>query len=347
MASEDHSPDIFNATKSLSRLELDKEGPPCTWIDPNGDLHLKVGTDETARIFVVCSKDMVRSSAFWWRLLYGGFAESKRPNPEDEESDWIVELPDDNPESMEILLSIVHDQYEPYLTSDSPISVSDLYELCVLTDKYGMTHVLRPWAKGWAKAMSPPVMWDIWHEFNYKTDEYRRRLWIAWELGDTVSFVTMAKRLLVFCSPTPDPQILEPPGLYDILAEKRLATIEKLLEFHRDAVDKLLNDSATTLCRRPDEHRNCAVILLGNTIGSLHKCGFWPIPQAKDVKESPMILMKTLKDMEAKGEDDCCTQSADLGAKIDTEMQKLMGCRFLRREHLNHMKAQAKKTGLP
>ncbi|RYP86788.1 hypothetical protein DL770_004859 [Monosporascus sp. CRB-9-2] len=79
--------------------------------------------------YVVCSKTLSSSSPVFKRLLYGGFAESKKPEAG---SQWAVYLPEDEPTPMKTILNIAHGRFDQV-----PIkwdTVKDLYLLTVLTD---------------------------------------------------------------------------------------------------------------------------------------------------------------------------------------------------------------------
>lgn len=162
-------------------------------IDPDGDLHLAVGPSNPVT-FVVCSKTVARASPVWKKLLYGGFAESIRPDRASGK-EWIVKLPEDDPKATEILLNIIHCRFRQIPTQatvcadeDSPqpnhINLLGIYRLTVLTDKYDLTENLRPWAQNWVKQITEkfsldrklPSQWEPGAEL---------LSWIAWELGDS------------------------------------------------------------------------------------------------------------------------------------------------------------------
>ncbi|RYP73530.1 hypothetical protein DL771_003569 [Monosporascus sp. 5C6A] len=130
--------------------------------------------------YVVCSKTLSRSSPVFKRLLYGGFAESKKPEAGGQ---WTVCLPEDEPAPMETILNIAHGRFDQVPTKWD--TVKDLYLLTVLTDKYDLTHLLRPWARGWMRAVR--TSYDAEKEDHWPTSPPEiasQCLWIAWELGD-------------------------------------------------------------------------------------------------------------------------------------------------------------------
>ncbi|KAI1501418.1 hypothetical protein F5X99DRAFT_382411 [Biscogniauxia marginata] len=357
MASAFESP-LSPAQSALGKPEtttpptsLPKE-PTHIYIDPDGDLHLEVGTKEAARLFVVCSRTMARSSAFWKTLLYGQFAESKKPQPGDDKTEWVVKLPEDNPESMKMLLDIVHGRFEFVPGYEDSISVPNLYDLCVLTDKYDMTHVMRPWARGWSKSVQPISKWSIMcHE----------KLWTSWELGDKASFKEVAKHLLLNYSGVSvkhyprflfgfglsrKTRILEAPGIYENIERIRLDTIDKLIAPFHDTLQKLIRND-NSLCIGPKGYGNCTHSMLGTTIQSLQSGGLWPIPNPKDVKISLWEFSETLRRVEVEtgsGQTHRCTLTQKLQAGIDETMKLIPS--LLTAEHRRHLKTQAKKSGL-
>lgn len=193
------------------------------FIRKRGDLQLLVGVmrvdseHRNAVLFVVSSKALSRASKVWERLLYGGFAESK-PAKRNRNEKWTVELPDDDPRAMRQLLKIVHGSFKKSSRANHRISLPDLYEITVLTDKYCLTNLIRPWAKGWIDSAK-----TYYHDRENwleppKQKEPRQLVWIAWELGDTHLFWQMITALARHYTDTPEAgtefsALLEPPGI--------------------------------------------------------------------------------------------------------------------------------------
>lgn len=132
-------------------------------IDPDGDLRLRVGTTEcvssepdhehrTATVFVCESKTLSRASPVWKAMLYGPWRESRDSN-NPAQGEWVVELPDDKPEPMAMVLNIIHSRFETLPDVQSKDSIPELYELAVLSDKYDLAKVFRPWAETWLKPL--------------------------------------------------------------------------------------------------------------------------------------------------------------------------------------------------
>ncbi|KAF9876418.1 hypothetical protein CkaCkLH20_06361 [Colletotrichum karsti] len=145
--------------------------------DEHGDLYLHVGAEhaEHPTTFLVCSRTVSRLSKVMNRLLYGGFAESKRPD--DAEKPWEVELPGDEPADFKILLGIMHGKFEEMPKSPD---MFEMYRILVAADKYDCVRLLRPWSRSWIQAVE-------------EEEDFGLVLGIAWHLGDAVLFKTTAK----------------------------------------------------------------------------------------------------------------------------------------------------------
>ncbi|KAI1502476.1 hypothetical protein F5X99DRAFT_378823 [Biscogniauxia marginata] len=308
-----------------------------TYVDPDGDLHLEVGDNEAARLFVVCSKSLARSSPFWKKLLYGKFAESIKPDHRDDKTEWVVRLPDDDPESMKMLLNIVHGRFEFVPGYEAHVPTHDLYKLCVLLDKYDMTHVLRPWASGWSKT--------VYSAQSYLDSVYCEQLWISWVLGDKTNFEHTTRALVLNCACTLTPETLQPPEIYERIEQTRLDMINKLLAPFHNTLQRLIEDNKSFCTYR--SHNGCTRIMLGTAIQSPHTHGFWPIPQPQEVQVSIQTLADSLKKVKVEGESgtySSCTQTSTLQAGVDKTLKSIPS--FLTANYRRHLSAQAEKSGL-
>jgi len=176
------------------------ELPPKVSLDPKADLCLQVGTSPTIS-FAVCARDLERSSPVWDRMLNGYFMESKKHRPHGDASEWIIELPDDNPRAMGVLLDIVHGRFDRVPTYDfrrltGALMIDDLYSITVLLDKYDMMHVVRPWAGGWLRDMQDESERSNSGEANW-SHVLPKSLWITWTFGDLEGFEAAAKAMLL------------------------------------------------------------------------------------------------------------------------------------------------------
>jgi hypothetical protein len=99
-------------------------------------------------------------------MLFGPWSEAK---PADD--DWVVNLPKDEPEPMEILLSIVHDTLEP---APKEVSPRCLYNLVIAADKYDLLSILHPWIRPWM-----PGLWKL----DFGVDMRLVAIHVAWVVG--------------------------------------------------------------------------------------------------------------------------------------------------------------------
>ncbi|RYP65388.1 hypothetical protein DL771_008333 [Monosporascus sp. 5C6A] len=182
---------------------LREQPPAVVEIDPDGDLCLEVGYDECnlrkspkgqkhdhehAVFYVVDSKVLSRSSPVWKEMLNERFGESRRPEPD---QDWIVELPEEDPKAMLIILNIIHNRYGDVPRGEKAMPIHCLYRLTVLTDKYGLTSLLEPWAQAWANGLEdqlPGNMGLTTEKSSLTLNSLEMLLWIAWELGSELLF---------------------------------------------------------------------------------------------------------------------------------------------------------------
>ncbi|KAI0851935.1 hypothetical protein F5Y00DRAFT_203732 [Daldinia vernicosa] len=337
-------------SQSQSTARESTPRPFKTYTDPNGDLCLTVGPQATE--FVVCSKTMARSSPFFKKMLYGAFSEGKKAQPGSEKSDWVVKLPEDNVAAMTIILNIIHGRFDKVPGYEDFVYTTHFYNLCVLTDKYDMAHVLRPWAKGWSRSthnqcekLGQSLRTKFCHE----------RLWISWELGDRVAFESMAKGMLMNSSASAGNNLryvgaLEPPEIYERIEKVRLDTITSLLKPLNDIIGRLVRNDVS-FCRQCDSFNKnrCLALTLGKIIQALHRHGLWPLPESlTDLPYSVSTLAQKLHLIETEINKDSHHNS--LFASVDsvrTEVENTLNAipSLLTETHLKHLAAQAKKTG--
>ncbi|TGJ81653.1 hypothetical protein E0Z10_g7115 [Xylaria hypoxylon] len=253
-------------------------------MDTDGDLSLKVGDTkcvtfslngcdsdhcdpdsdhehELPVIYIVCSKTLSRASPVWKALLYGGFAESK-PLYASSASDWVVELPDDNPKAMATILNIIHSRFESTPRATEPIDLEDLYQLAVLTDKYDLTATLRPWVSAWMEYAREEYEQLKRQEADFLVSHLERLSWISWEMGDAYLYEKVSQDLAHRCSVDVNGHLqyeigdemvplfnstLEPPGHRDELKVIRLNYIKNALAIYEDAVAQLFKPPRSLL----------------------------------------------------------------------------------------------------
>ncbi|KDN65619.1 hypothetical protein CSUB01_03151 [Colletotrichum sublineola] len=179
-------------------------------LHPQGDLTLRIGAEQDDSLsssadvttnggpsigFVVCSSSLAQASPFFNALLFGKFAEAQH----EPGSSWIVDLHEDCPESMHILLAIVHG-----CTGDIPstLSIAELEVVIVQADKYDMMSLLGPWMSKW---LDPNM--DI-----RSCDDKWRLAWIAWKTGAVTLFKKLAGHLGKRCRRNDEGGLVEVKG---------------------------------------------------------------------------------------------------------------------------------------
>lgn len=171
-----------------------------TKIDPDGDLTLRVGgqTGKPVQSFRVCASALRRSSQVWKKMLFGPFKESKPAC-----GPWLVDLPEDNPDALKILLHIVHANFQ--LVPSKP-SLDELYGTFVLANKYDMISVLMPWARAWVKVVQ---------SFGTPSDgrSIASLMYIAWEMGQIGLQKEMMEHLVLHSSVDKDGRMVTADGV--------------------------------------------------------------------------------------------------------------------------------------
>ncbi|KAK3389269.1 hypothetical protein B0H63DRAFT_556466 [Podospora didyma] len=114
---------------------------------------------------------------------------SKSALPPCGEGEWEVSFPEDNPEAFIILLNIIHSRFA--LVPKSP-SLSQLYDLLVLIDKYDAAHIVRPWVDDWMNAASAPIGPDL--------DIYKAA-YVAYELGNEKRLSSLIQHVVLNIKP--------------------------------------------------------------------------------------------------------------------------------------------------
>ncbi|KAK1542013.1 hypothetical protein CPAR01_05400 [Colletotrichum paranaense] len=237
-------------------------------IDPDGDLTLRAGqqTDKPERLFHVCASALRRSSQVWKKMLFGPFKESKPAF-----GPWVVNLPEDDPEALEIILNIIHANFP--LVPNTP-DLFELYEIFQMANKYDMIPALKPWAVSWLH-----VAENCQKGTNRFEGRERAALsYVAWELGQVELHRQMVKELIMYSSLSEDERMvsqkvllddvgpLGPPGLLEILHRQREDIINTLpLQINSVIRELMFNDRCCVDKRATCEDRkHCNFIILGS-----------------------------------------------------------------------------------
>ena len=161
-------------------------------IDPAGDLDIVVGLEDEAKTFHVSSKVMCLTSTAWNAMLSHGFKETNLgADP--------VTFPEDDTYAFFIILLASHLKFH---LLPSSIGFRQLFEVCVLGDKYDCIHVLRPWLAGWTSPWTDHVT----HE------GYEKWAFVSWAVGDEGNFKSITEQLLLKCKTNDSKQCLNSSG---------------------------------------------------------------------------------------------------------------------------------------
>lgn len=158
------------------------------YIDRNGNLKLVVGPKAVP--IQVDANALRRASKVFDRMLFGPFRESQQTE------DWTVELPEDDPEALRVIFHAIHGNFGNLLPSPT---LSKLYDITVMADKYAMIGSLQPWGTTWI--MSTKILPRFSPEDKGETSyEDIQRLVILYhlgtffEFGDTLSSLVMKSK---------------------------------------------------------------------------------------------------------------------------------------------------------
>jgi hypothetical protein len=104
----------------------------------------------------------------------------------------VISRPEDDPEAMKIILSIVHGHYQNVpqtITCDQQGNCNmwpALYHVAVLVDKYDLARLLQPWVRNWMNMNSYYLMTSLFKHPMNGSRNAERLLWCAWEFGNTL-----------------------------------------------------------------------------------------------------------------------------------------------------------------
>ncbi|KAI1635850.1 hypothetical protein F4809DRAFT_642080 [Biscogniauxia mediterranea] len=341
---------------------------PALSIDEDGDLTLQVGECQCSRIgekmqgghkkelsygaFTVCSKALSRASPVMKKMLYGGFSESKNSG----NHPWTIRLPGDNPKALEVILNIIHLRFDQ--VSSSVTTFDDIYDITVLTDKYDLTRVIRPWVGEWRNI----TMEGKLPQLASQTIEryFEKRLWIALELGnlnDFYNFIAfMSFRSCINSDGMLEHRDLwalnsykrlhdfpEPLEVYETISSTRLRIIEELLTHVDSLVSGLIRRERGKLCCHGGDSY-CDATVLGSLIQSLAGAKLWPIPKPSAYDGSPDDLLHSIKTLTV-------VNSCTFGHCRPTNLSTLQNPIVDKRPRLSdmqerHCSEQGKKSGI-
>ncbi|KXJ97249.1 hypothetical protein Micbo1qcDRAFT_199963 [Microdochium bolleyi] len=204
-----------------------------------------------------------------------------------------ITLPlDGDVKSADILMSIVHYRFGniPHM-----LTLSELYQLCLMLAQYRCAHLVLPWARGW-----------IGHFRNDAPgrEDAHKALWIAYTLGEEAWYKRLLKSMILTfrldeggnLANRTGVKLLDmilPTQLFDIISETRIILLETIF---KGVADSLKNTTAATVCRVGKDTEHCKAIMLGSAMPQLTRDGlFFPSPKAEEYKASVQDLVDTIK----------------------------------------------------
>ncbi|KAF5674041.1 hypothetical protein FHETE_3101 [Fusarium heterosporum] len=215
MANEHAATESTLVASEPMSVELKK---PTICFDPNGDLILNIGSSP-GRDMLVDSRALSRASPNFRHIL--------SCDGKEDANGWTLELPEDDSLPFAILLNLIHTRFEKV---PSHVTLDQLYGICVLTQKYNMTEVLRPVAERWYKAIGRP------YEGEYEI--FFKRAFVAWELGFAEDLSEMVGHVVLNCSLDEDGQLVigkQKETLSHFHAFQRIPILD-CIEQHRELV---------------------------------------------------------------------------------------------------------------
>lgn len=274
-------PAVFDADKLVSYHE-------------DADLHIRVQeANGLSAVYSVRSSILESVSRVWKQTL------SLRPSNILEVSDPALGL--------DVIFSIAH-----YKFHDLPVqpTVSELYEIALVADKFQVTHLLVPFMKEWVAGLNRHVLMA-----GARNDE-DKTLVLSWLLGEARWFSRVVSKCANKAQIGPEGQLLDSEGklwseqpvsseVPDIIAAARLVAIDSTIKAVSTPVHRLLNPQwypgeEIKYCYAPEGdtgREECEQLQLGSAIMGLSKAKLWPPPEPSRVKISPAELAKAYGDV--------------------------------------------------
>ena len=145
--------------------------------DPNGDVILVVGPDETVKHLRVTTRVLCLASAVFSVMFGPHFAEGQDLSYANPRS---LRLQHDDPEAMQCMLSVLH--YRKDVAHKLPVPL--LKKVALLCDKYDCSAALRPWAEMVLK----PLRTEDEHQHT--------ALWLSYVFGSERAFWKVTRNMI-------------------------------------------------------------------------------------------------------------------------------------------------------
>ncbi|KAL8406872.1 hypothetical protein RB596_005381 [Gaeumannomyces avenae] len=271
--SESDDEEVSLESLSIAGPEYDIPGITKVAFDEQGDVSLLVGAPgaNDQAIYTVCSRTLARASPLFDTLLRSSKADRQL------NGGWTVKLPYDDPQSIRIILSIVHGRFRDVPDS---MALGSLHQLCLSLDKYRIAECLGPWAKKWcqtARSLGPEDL---------TVEGHAQVAWVAYVLGNKSMLQEATQALLREASPSElslklegvegDKHLLPlySAGILDNIKKQQIESLQSLVKLMHDTwSDCVANCSSGRGCfvSSDSERKICTAAVAGSLTASLHK----------------------------------------------------------------------------
>ena len=286
-------------------------------IDQHYDLTLIVGKPDHVdgqKAFQINRGPMRRVSDVWCNTLEGNWAERKKPN---------IELPEDSCRAVELVLRVAHWEFHMLPFS---LTVQEVAELAVLTDKYNLKTVIGIALKLTEWLLSHKSKWTDWSptadlqdfalttslltaEEDYEFVVSRLAVEIEMDMKDShYYYAGSGTDWVKLRSSLPDSilsksitQAFARRGAAnnsstDRVSDTRDATLRGFIDCCQKSIDECLND--IDQAKAPCSKDLCSAPRLGIMIKDLHRIKLYPVPaDTVDMMSSVLDYWKGIKNL--------------------------------------------------
>ncbi|KAJ4272165.1 hypothetical protein NW762_000876 [Fusarium torreyae] len=338
-----YQPAICQPSITITEPMASEPEKPAIRFDPNGDLRLEIGKDPV-RYMIVDSRALCRCSGKLQTML----TQSSKEN--DDCSMWTVSLPGDDPAPFALLLNLIHARFEKI---PAQVSVNQLYGVCILTNKYEMTEVLRPVAERWYKGIQRPEISEL----------FFKMLFVAWELGFAEDMSQMTGQIVYNCWLDEDNQLaignswqnlteieaLQRVPILDCIEEHRSLALEVCWEECQKLSETVLSFSVEGSWCESHTQRD-VYLMLGRMMSKAEREGIIDLFSPLSIFEFCQSLRLSLSELETKIRavadfvDVCgwCSGVFEMVDEIRSQCRRTEDPLYL--HHLEALKAQAAKV---
>lgn len=215
------------------------------------------------------------ASRYFETILSGEFEEAKMLRATGHVE---ITMPDEDLDSMVILLNIIHGASRKVPRN---VSLEVLSKLAVLVSKYGMLETVEFFSDTWIDHLQREGLPKAY------TKEVLRLLFVFWVFDRETEFRDMTRLAQREADDKFEEDVgkLEgvkiPPGIIDAIKQARVSALESALSVIHALITKYMDGSALCDAALDDELRYaCDAMVLGSLLKSSRKIGIWPKPEA-------------------------------------------------------------------